>query len=149
MRIVVAVLLSCAAVAVFVLKVALEKEYPWWAPRVGAVLIRVGARMVPINTRDSRRQEWLAELDILEQSGTHGLLFAMRILVRSPIAGATDRRVKEAVTTADRRVEETVTRTVAVSGEDSIIHEVAGSATVVVRDKHGDVREIHAYTGGR
>lgn len=135
MRTVVAVLLSCAAVAVFVLKVALEREYQWWAPRVGALLIRLGARMVPKSTRDSRRQEWLAELDFLGQSGSHGLLFAMRVLVRSPIARAADRRIKEAVT-----------RTVAISGEDVIIWEVAGSATVVIRDKHGHVREIHAYT---
>ncbi|HEV2809856.1 MAG TPA: hypothetical protein VGV93_05600 [Acidimicrobiales bacterium] len=135
MKTVVAVLVPFTALVVFVMKVALEKEYQWWAPRVGAVLIRFAARMVPKSTRDSRRQEWLAELDYLEQSGSHGLLFAMRTLIRSPIAGAADRRIKEAVT-----------RTVAISGEDVIVWEVAGSATVVIRDKHGHVREIHAYT---
>lgn len=136
MRTLVAVLLTFTAVVVFVMKLALEKEYQWWAPRVGAVLIRCGSRMMPKKTRESRRQEWLAELDLLEQSGMHGLMFAMRILVRSPIAGVADRRV------ADHRVNEPTTRTVRVQGDGYIIHERAGGdETVVFIDevRHGQV----------
>jgi hypothetical protein len=84
--------LASIAAPVFSLRLALDKEYAYWAPRVGALLINLATRFIPKETRSTRRHEWLAELDMLEQDGMHGLLFAMRLFVRSPILGIADRR---------------------------------------------------------
>ncbi|MDQ4069975.1 MAG: hypothetical protein M3203_10975 [Actinomycetota bacterium] len=83
---------ATVSLAVFAVKLVLDKEYAYWAPRLGALLIRLAGRFMPKRVRKARVQEWLAELDVLEQAGLHGLLFAVRLLVRSPVAGICDRR---------------------------------------------------------
>lgn len=74
-------------------KLALDKEYEYWAPRVAAAVIHLSARLLPRKTRALRRDEWLAELDLLTKEGLHGFLFAIRNFTRVPLTLVRDRGI--------------------------------------------------------
>jgi hypothetical protein len=95
------------------LALILAKEYPYWAPRLGAVLLRLAARLVPRPMRATRRAEWFAELDMLKAEGLHGLIFSVTVLALSPKTAIADRRnmaLSAAPVTSRRRGPTTKTR---------------------------------------
>ena len=85
------VLVTAGTVLLAVIVLAANKEYKYWAPRVSAVLLNLATYAIPRTTRDARRAEWLAELDLLAEEG-HGLVFALTVLVLSPRTSLADRR---------------------------------------------------------
>jgi hypothetical protein len=70
---------------------AADKEYAYWAPRVGSAILRFALLLIPKATRDCRAAEWFAELDLLAAKG-QGLVFALYVLVSSPVTWFFDRR---------------------------------------------------------
>jgi hypothetical protein len=57
------------AAVIWILKLAADKEYPYWAPRLAERLIRTASLLLPRLTRAQRREEWLAELDAARAEG--------------------------------------------------------------------------------
>jgi hypothetical protein len=52
-----------------VIKMAMDKEYDYWAPPLAAQMIRAACLLIPRSERNRYRQEWLAELDEAVQVG--------------------------------------------------------------------------------
>lgn len=62
----------------------LAREFHAWLPWFAERLIGVAARILPRDMRERYRQEWNAEMHCLPATGFTSLLFAMRVLTRSP-----------------------------------------------------------------
>ncbi len=80
-------LLAIIAIVRFVIWV-IEREYPYWAPRLAARVIRAAALLLPYPQRERRREEWLAELaKAAAQDGA--LTFALfEVLLGAPVLAA-------------------------------------------------------------
>ena len=88
-----ALLLWAAMVAFLVgvlVKAIVDREYLFWAPRLAEALIRLAALLLPRDERAVRRDEWLAEREIIQLRYSHaGVLFAIGL-----VCGAVKRRAE-------------------------------------------------------
>lgn len=75
-------LVVLAAVWVIV-QLALNKEYDYWSPRLGVLMIRAASLLLPLPLQDRYQQEWLAEH---QQAIEEGGQFSFPLLVVLPAA---------------------------------------------------------------
>ena len=66
------------AVVLYVTKLVLQAEYPWWGGKLARLATRYAARVAP---RPTRREEWLAELGVCQDTGTAGVCHAVGFLI--------------------------------------------------------------------
>ena len=76
------VVVTAGTVLLAVVALAAQKEYEYWAPRVGAVLLNLASYAIPKPTREARRSEWLAELDLLAREGYRVLSRGQRLPIQ-------------------------------------------------------------------
>lgn len=68
--------LALLGFASFVGRLILERDYGHWAPLVARAITRVAAALLPADSRDRWREEWLAEVSAASEVGAAGLAFA-------------------------------------------------------------------------
>jgi hypothetical protein len=81
----------------FLLKLIVEREYPWWAPRLANGILCASALVMPRHRRSDRRKEWEAELAAICSAGGTGLAFAFAVALRVPWQVRNERRIPPAV----------------------------------------------------
>lgn len=73
-----------------VIKMALDKEYEYWAPRVAKLLITMMSLLLPGSVRGRYRDEWLGELEAVQDSGP--LSYAIWVALGAPVMAIRCRR---------------------------------------------------------
>lgn len=93
MRIVMATALVVLGLVGFAVRLVLEKDYDCWAPKLAALLVRMGSWWLPQAKRSRYRDEWLADLDVERQEGHSGIFHGLGVLmVAGPQVGFVERR---------------------------------------------------------
>ena len=94
--------LAAAALAAFGLALValIAREFHAWLPWCAGRLIGVATRVLPRDMRERYRQEWNAEMQCLPATGFTSLLFAIRVLTRSPSTARVLRGESTSVTQA-------------------------------------------------